>query len=356
MPDKIQKLREFLSDENTALLITSDVNRLYFSGFKSSAGAMFVTKDKAYLLVDFRYFEATYKSVSKDIVVLRYSRIFETVNELIEENSVKSIIIEDDFVTINKLNQLEKNLKAEIVTDFSLSEKILNLRMIKTETEIEKIITAQKIAEKSYLQLLNIVKVGVSERELAVELEYLMKKNGAEKIAFDLITISGNNTSLPHGVPSDKKLNEGDFITFDIGAVYDGYHSDMTRTVALSYATDEMREIYDVVLQAHLKAAEMIAVGNTCADVDNAARDFIASKGYGEYFGHTTGHGVGLEIHEKPTVYKTENTVLKSGMIITDEPGIYLPDKFGVRIEDMFLVTENGKKDLAFVDKELIIL
>ena len=356
MLDKIQKLREFLSDENTAILITSDVNRFYFSEFKSSAGAMFVTKDKAYLLVDFRYYEAAVKTVPKDIEVLCYNKLFETLNYLIVKFSIQAIIIEDDFITVGKLNQFKSNIKADIVVDFTLSDKILSLRMIKSDDELEKIITAQKIAEKSYSQLLNMIKAGVSERELAVELEYLMKKNGAEKIAFDLITISGKNTSLPHGVPSDKKLCEGDFITFDIGAVYDGYHSDMTRTVALSYATDEMREIYDVVLKAHLKAAEMITVGNTCADVDNAARDFIASKGYGEYFGHTTGHGVGLEIHEKPTVYKTEKTVLKSGMIITDEPGIYLPDKFGVRIEDMFLVTENGPKDLAFIDKELIIL
>lgn len=356
MLERISKLRELLEGEHSSILITSDVNRLYFSGFKSSAGAVFVTKNTAVLLVDFRYYEAAVNSVGREIDVICYKKIFDSLNDIILDKNIKSVIIEDDDVTVSRLSVLNKEIKAEIITDFSLSNKILDFRMIKSEQEIDKIITAQKIAEKSYLQLLNSIKQGVTERELAVELEYLIKKNGAERVAFDLITISGRNTSLPHGVPSDKKLCNGDFITFDIGAVYDGYHSDMTRTVALSYATDEMKEIYDIVLQAHLKAAQKIVVNNTCADVDNAARDYITSKGYGEYFGHTTGHGVGLEIHEKPTVYKTEKIQLESGMIITDEPGIYLPSKFGVRIEDMYLVTDNGPKDLAFIDKELIIL
>ncbi|MBQ6626388.1 MAG: aminopeptidase P family protein [Ruminococcus sp.] len=223
-------------------------------------------------------------------------------------------------------------------------------------SEINKIKIAQKIAEKSYLELLNFVKEGVTERELSVELEYLMKKNGAEKVAFDLIVVSGVNSSLPHGVPSDKRIENGDFITFDIGAVYDGYHSDMTRTVALRSVTDEMREIYDIVLKAHYKAADMIKSGNSIASVDSAARDYISEMGYGEYFGHTTGHGVGLEIHETPTVYHTNKEILEPSMVITDEPGIYLPDKFGVRIEDMYLVTENGCESLALIDKELTIL
>lgn len=356
MLERINKLRELLPDEHSGALITSDVNRFYFSGFKSSEGAVFVTSHSAALLVDFRYFEAAQSNVGSKINVICYKKLFDTLNEIILNENIKSVIIEDDDVTVNRLSAFRKEIKAEIVADFQLSDKILDLRMIKTQVEIEKIVTAQKITEKSYLQLLNSIKPGITERELAVELEYLMKKNGAEKVAFDLITISGKNTSLPHGEPSDKKLCNGDFITFDIGAVYDGYHSDMTRTIALGYATDEMREIYDIVLEAHLQAADKIKTGNTCADVDNAARDYIVSKGYGEYFGHSTGHGVGIEIHEKPTVYLTNDTILKDGMVITNEPGIYLPDRFGVRIEDMYLVTDNGYKDLTLIDKELIIL
>ncbi len=356
MLDRINKLRELLQDEHSAVLITSDVNRFYFSEFRSSAGAVFVTSDSATLLVDFRYYEAAQISVGGKINVICHKKLFDALNDIILDKNIKNVIIEDDDVTVNRLSVFHKEIKADVVADFQLSDKILDLRMIKTQVEVDKIVTAQKITEKSYLQLLNSIKPGVTEHELAVELEYLMKKNGAEKIAFDLITISGKNTSLPHGVPGDKCLCDGDFITFDIGAVYEGYHSDMTRTVALGYATDEMREIYNIVLEAHKKAASTIKVGNTCADVDNAARDYIISKGYGEFFGHSTGHGVGLEIHEKPTVYLTNDTILKTGMVITNEPGIYLPNKFGVRIEDMYLVTDNGYKDLALIDKELIIL
>ena len=351
MVERISRLREFLPDKHSAVLITSDVNRFYFSGFKSSAGAVFVTNYSATLLVDFRYFEAADKKVGDKINVICYKKLFDSLNEIIAKEQVTTVIIEDDDVTVNELSKLKRSINAEVVTDFEVSSKILDLRMVKSETEIEKIITAQKITEKSYLTLLNFVKEGVTERQLSVELEYLMKKNGAERIAFDLITISGKNTSLPHGVPSDKMLCSGDFITFDIGAVYDGYHSDMTRTVALGYATDEMHKIYDIVLTAHNKAAHKIISGNTCADVDNAARNYSVSKGYGECFGHTTGHGVGLEIHEKPTVYLSDDTVLRNNMIITNEPGIYIPSKFGVRIEDMYLVTDNGRKDLAFIEK-----
>ncbi len=356
MKSRIDKLRNLLTDENSAFLITCDVNRFYFTGFRSSAGAVLITRNRTFLLVDFRYFEAAQKTVTADIEVVCYKKLTDSVNTIASDNNVQSVIIEENDVTISKLHTLEKNLEIQVNCDFQLSEKILSLRMIKSHTEIEKIITAQKIAEKSYLQLLNSIKVGVTEKDLAVELEYLMKKNGAEKVAFDLITVSGKNTSLPHGVPSDKQLCDGDFITFDIGAVYDGYHSDMTRTVALSYATDEMREIYDVVLQAHYKACEKISAKSACADVDKAARDYITLKGYGEFFGHSTGHGVGLDIHENPVVYLTNDITLESNMVITNEPGIYLPDKFGVRIEDMYLVTDNGYKDLAFIDKELIII
>ncbi len=356
MVERIKKVRDLISDKDTAILITSDVNRFYFSGFRSSAGAVFVTKNSVSLLVDFRYAEAARNCADNNVDVICYNKLFDSLNKLIENEGIKAVIIEEDDVTIAQLKKIREELKVDIVDDFNLSDKILNLRMIKSDDEIDKIIKAQKITEKSYLELLNYVKVGVSEKKLALELEHLMKLNGAQRAAFDIIAISGKNTSLPHGVPSDKTLEKGDFITFDIGSVYDGYHSDMTRTIALGYATDEMSEIYDIVLKAHIEASRKIKSGNTTADVDNAARDYITSKGYGEYFGHTTGHGVGLEIHEKPTVYHTDKTILKPNMIITDEPGIYLPDKFGVRVEDMFFVTDNGYKDLASIDKELIIL
>ncbi len=356
MVDRIVKLRTSLPDEKSAFLIKSDVNRFYYSGFRSSAGFVLITAESATLLVDFRYFEAATKTVDKSINVVCYKKAFESINEILKAENISSVYVEKDFVTLSEFSVMNDSIDADIADDFDLSQTILLQRSIKSDVEIDKIITAQKIAEKSYLEVLNFVKNGITEREIALELEYLMKKYGAEKVAFDLIVVSGAKSSLPHGVPGDKAIQDGDFITFDIGAVYDGYHSDMTRTVALSYVTDEMKQVYDIVFDAHKEAEKLICAGNTCADVDNAAREYIISKGYGDYFGHSTGHGVGLEIHEKPTVYKTVKESLKSGMIITDEPGIYLPDKFGVRIEDMFLVQDNGCKSLANIDKELIIL
>lgn len=356
MFSRISKLRELITDSTTAILITSGVNRFYFTSFSSSAGALLVTKNTATLLVDFRYFESAQKKCDGSYDIVCYKKLTDPINNILVNQQIESVVIEDAVVTIKEFKEFDNKLNAQILTDFELSDKILSLRMIKSVDEIEKIKTAQKITEKSYLELLNYVKVGVSERALSNEFERLVKLNGGEKVAFDIISVSGKNTSLPHGVPSDKLLEHGDFITFDIGSVYDGYHSDMTRTIALGNVTDEMREIYDIVFNAHNAATYKIKPDYTCADVDNAAREFIKARGYGEYFGHTTGHGVGLEIHEKPTVYHTDSTVLQSGMVITNEPGIYLPKKFGVRIEDMYLVTDNGCEDLASIDKELLIL
>ena len=179
---------------------------------------------------------------------------------------------------------------------------------------------------------------------------------GAECKSFDLITITGKKTSLPHGVPSDGIVKEGDFFTFDFGAVYEGYHSDTTRTVAVKYATDKMTEIYNIVLKAQLAALEKIKPGVKCSEVDKTARDIISEHGYGKFFGHATGHGVGLDIHEAPTVSPRGEITLKSGMVITDEPGIYLPNEFGVRIEDMLCVTDEGCKNFVSLPKELIIV
>ncbi len=352
----IEKIINFLPDNNSAALITSAENRRYISGFLSSSGAVVVTMLNVYLLVDFRYFEAAQKSVNKDIKVLEYKNLPESLNEIFKDNNIKRIYIEHSRVTLNEYENLKNQLNVQIDKEKDISKYLLDVRAVKTNSEIEKIIKAQKITEKSYLEVLNYLKPGVEERKIAIELEYLIKKNGAERIAFDLITISGKKTSLPHGEPSNNMAKAGDFFTFDIGAVFEGYHSDMTRTVAVGYADDEMKEIYDIVLTAHKKAYKKIKEGSLCSDIDLAARDYIDQKGYGKYFGHSTGHGVGLEIHEEPVVFKTNKTVLKENMVITDEPGIYLPDKFGVRIEDMIRVTKNGAESLANIDKDLIIV
>ena len=352
----IEKLQNFLPDSATAALITSEINCRYFSGFNYTDGAVLITKDEAFLLCDFRYIEAAEKCAASGVTVVQFKRLYDTINDLIINRKLKALMVEEESVTIASLAVMKDKLRAELLTDAKLSEQIRAIRVIKTADEIALITKAQRITEKALTELLNTVKPGVTERQLSVELEHLIHVYGGEKIAFELITIAGANTSLPHGVPGDYAVKEGDFVTFDIGSVYQGYHSDMTRTYAVGHATDKMREIYDIVYRAHLLAFEKISAGNTTGDVDTAARDYIESKGYGQYFGHSTGHGVGLEIHEDPRVYKTDATVLTDGMVITDEPGIYLPGQFGVRIEDMVVVEGGRGRSLADLPKELIIL
>lgn len=342
-------------EANQAALVTDDISIFYFTGLANSEGNLLITADESYLLVDFRYIEAAEKNVKTSKVVM-FSQIYDVLNELISVNDIKEILLESDKVTISKYNEMQKNLKASLKDSDELSERIKLLRLIKNENEVEKLKKAQNIAEKAYLEVLNIVKPGITEKQIALELEYLMKKNGAEKIAFDLITVTGKKTSLPHGVPGDVQVETGDFVTFDIGAVYEGYHSDMTRTVVIGEASDEQKKIYNIVLKAHLEGLKAVKAGVRCCDVDKVCRDIIKEEGYGEYFGHGTGHGVGLEIHEEPRVNPKGETVLKPGMVITVEPGIYLPDKFGVRIEDTVLVTEEGFETFAHIPKELIIL
>ena len=355
MMTAIQRIQDFLPDEKTAALVTSELNRRYLSSFHSSAGAILVTKHRSVLLLDFRYYEAATRCVEPPLEVVRFIRLIDDLNRVFLDWQIQSVYIEDESMTVARCRELEESFIPAVITD-GLSSELNRIRMCKSESEVEKIVTAQRITERAYSQVLNYVKPGVTERKIAIELEHLIKLYGGERVAFDLICVTGENTSLPHGVPGERVVKEGDFFTFDIGAVYEGYHSDMTRTVAVGSATDEMRMIYETVLQAHLKALRAIKAGNTAADVDIAARDHIESCGYGDYFGHSTGHGVGLDIHEAPAVYKTNQTVLRDNMVITDEPGIYLPEKFGVRIEDMVLVKGDTPVDLAQISKQFTII
>lgn len=351
----LYELRDFLPDERTAALVTGEVNRRYLSGFPSMAGAVLVTKNRFLLLLDFRYFEAASKRVEPPLEVVRFDRLTDDLNSIFLKENIQYVYIEDESVTVSRYHEMQESLIPGVLTD-GLSAKLCELRMCKTDEEIGKIIAAQRITERAYTEVLNMLRPGVSERKIALELEHLIKTYGGERVAFDLICVTGENTSLPHGVPTDRIVKEGDFFTFDIGSVYDGYHSDMTRTVAVKSADEDMRKIYDTVLQAHLKAEKAIIAGNKAADVDIAAREHIESCGCGRYFGHSTGHGVGLEIHEAPAVYKTNLTVLRDNMVITDEPGIYLPGRFGVRIEDMYLVKGDHAVDLAQIPKDLTII
>lgn len=355
---RLEKLTSLLKADNEAILITNEINVGYFSGFQHSEGAMLVTKYASYLFVDFRYFEAAQK-FSKNCKVICYSRFLSDVSNILKTTAVKYLYVEISDLNLFKFNKYKEaflNTGVECITTSALDSKITEIRITKDKAECEKILKAQQITEEAYYEVLNFLKPGVTERRIAVELEYLIKLKGAERVSFDLITITGKKTSLPHGVPSDDVVCRGDFFTMDIGAVFEGYHSDTTRTVAIGYADDEKREIYNIVLKAQLAALEKIKAGALCSDIDKTARDIIDEAGYGKYFGHSTGHGVGLEIHEAPAVSPKNNVKLKPGMVITDEPGIYLPQKFGVRIEDMVCVTEEGCKNFVTLPKELIIV
>lgn len=355
---RLDKLKGFIKNKDEALLITNEVNIGYFSGFFHSEGYLLVTIENSYLIVDFRYAEAAEKKSSGCKVVM-YSKLSQDLLSILEKENIKSVTFEADNITVSRFEFFKKFLaqhNIDCFADQKLCKHIADIRIIKDSSEIEKIQKAQNIAEKAYLEVLNYVKPGVTEKKISARLEYLMNIYGAECKSFDLITITGKKTSLPHGVPSDGIVKEGDFFTFDFGAVYEGYHSDTTRTVAVKYATDKMTEIYNIVLKAQLAALEKIKPGVKCSEVDKTARDIISEHGYGKFFGHATGHGVGLDIHEAPAVSPRGEITLKSGMVITDEPGIYLPNEFGVRIEDMLCVTDEGCKNFVSLPKELIIV
>ncbi|MGN1127145.1 MAG: M24 family metallopeptidase, partial [Ruminococcus sp.] len=278
------------------------------------------------------------------------------INSVLSHEKVSSCFLETDKVTMSQFSVFKEKLNSQISNDNTLDEIIKDMRIVKDDYEITLLQKAQDIAEKAYKKVLPMVKPGVSEREISIELEHQMKLLGAKDISFDLITITGKKTSLPHGVPSDDKICDGDFFTFDIGATFMGYHSDMTRTVAVGSATDEMKKVYNTVLIAHKKALSAVKPGVLCSDIDKIARDYIYENGFEGCFGHATGHGVGLDIHEYPTVSTRCDTMLKEGMVITIEPGIYLKGRFGVRIEDTVVVTNDGYRSFASIPKELIIL
>ena len=354
--NKFERLFAVLPDEIDAAIITSGVNRRYFSGMKSSAGTVVAFRDKAYLIIDFRYIEAATKKV-KDAQVILQGKLFDQINELLKKHGAKTAAIESDTMTVSMLNMYKGRITAaEIVSSSALSDAIGELRIVKTQDEIDKMIKAQRIAEAAFENVLNFIKPGVTEKEIGLCLDYYMLKNGAEALSFDTIAITGANTSLPHGVPGDNVVKEGSFVLMDYGATYDGYHSDMTRTVCVGKPTEKMEQVYNIVLDAQLKTIAAIKEGITGHDADKVARDVITAAGYGEMFGHSLGHGVGMEIHEAPTAAPSSTRVLKENMIVTVEPGIYIPGEFGVRIEDFVIVKKDGCENMTLAKKSLISL
>lgn len=333
-------------------LIVSPESRRYFTGFNASDGFLFITKSGSVFLTDSRYIEAAKNKIICCEVEEQKGKLMDYAKRF----NCKVLAVEADRLTVTQLKNLRKALHGIKLTTVSTDKIIDSFRAVKNEAEIENICKAQRIAEAAFDHILGFIKVGVTEKEVALELDHYMLSHGADGLSFETIAISGANTSKPHGVPTDKKIEHGDFVTMDYGAVVNGYHSDMTRTVAVGAASDEQKKIYKIVFEAQLAVLRVLKNGVKCSDADKAARDVITEAGYGEYFRHSTGHGVGIEIHEKPFVSPKSTATLRSGNVVTDEPGIYIPGKFGVRIEDMALITENGCKNLTKAPKELIII
>lgn len=352
---RFEKLFEIF-DGADCVLITSDINRRYFTGMKSSAGVVVAFPEKAYLLIDFRYIEKARATV-KNAEVIEAKKLYPQIMELFNKHGAETVAIESENMTVKELNAYEHFFKEmTFIHNDSLSNAISALRMVKDDEEIECIKKAQRIAEKALEELMGFIKVGVTEREIALELNRLMFAYGAEDLSFDTIVLSGANTSMPHGVPSDKKVEDGDFVLMDFGAVYNGYHSDMTRTVCVGEPTDEMKKVYDIVLNAQLAGIKAAKSGILGCDLDKIARDVIEQNGYGACFGHSLGHGVGMDIHEKPNASPNYKLPLSAGAVVTVEPGIYIAGKFGVRIEDFVILTENGCENLTKSAKNLISL
>lgn len=354
---RIAKVAASLPENVDAAIVTSEINRRYICGFLSSDGYVVITREKSYFLTDYRYVEAARNYITWCEVV-GYMNMKETLGDLVATHNIKTAAIEIERTTILEADGLDELFApAVLLRDNTLDSIINEMRIHKSEAEVELMRRAQIISEDSLHSVLKNMREGMSERDLAIEIEYFMKKNGAERIAFDLIIASGENGSMPHAVPGERTIRPGDLITFDIGAVVDGYHSDMTRTVAFGNISEKQREVYYTVLGAQKAAMEYVENGGqVLCECDAAARDFIANAGYGDYFTHSTGHGVGLEIHEKPGVHTRAKDTIPLGSIITVEPGIYLEGQFGVRIENMIYKTENSMVNLTTFERELIIL
>lgn len=345
------------SNDLDAMLLTGEANRFYASGFHSSGtdGVALVTRKKAYYFTDSRYTEAAERYVQgAELREIGRGRGYAAlIEEVVTEQCIRRMGFEDAYMTVQEYERYHKALSCDLVP---ATELLWKLRMVKDDEELEAMIAAQRIAERALEEILEEIRPGVTEKEIAARLQYLMLHYGGSDMSFDPIVVSGANGSLPHGVPSEKKIQQGEFVTMDFGCIYHGYCSDMTRTVAVGFATEEMHRVYHTVLTAQLAGINAARAGVTGREVDGAARAVIDAAGYGAYFGHSFGHGVGVEIHEAPNASPGNENPLPAGAVISTEPGIYLPGKMGVRIEDVILLTEKGCRNITRAPKELLVL
>ncbi|MDD3346403.1 Xaa-Pro peptidase family protein [Oscillibacter sp.] len=356
--NRFQKIAAQLKAWNLdALLLTGEANRFYASGFHSAGGdgAALITEKNAYYFTDSRYTEAARRQIQgAELREIGHGRGYaELVSEVVSQQQIGRMGFEDGCMTVREYEHYHKVLLCDLTP---ATELLMRLRSVKDAGELEAMTAAQRIAERALADILEEIRPGVTEKELAGRLQYLMLHYGASDMSFDPIVVSGPNGSLPHGVPSERPIGQGEFVTMDFGCVYHGYCSDMTRTVAVGYATEEMEKVYQTVLCAQQAGIHAARAGVTGREVDGAARAVIDAAGYGAFFGHSFGHGVGVEIHEAPNASPMNEKPLPAGAVISAEPGVYLPGKLGVRIEDVIVLTEDGCRNLTKAPKDLLIL
>ena len=352
-------IREQLAPhELDAILLTEEANRFYATGFHSSGtdGAALITRRHTYYLTDGRYIEAAGNALPSDVLFRQTAagknyQFF--LKEILAEEKLEKVGFENAAMTVADWEKYRRELPCTLVP---ASDILKELRQRKDAEELQALEDAQRIAERTLDDILREIRPGITERELAARIQYLLLHYGASDKSFDPIVVSGPNGSLPHGVPSEREIRAGEFVTMDFGCIYHGYCSDMTRTVAVGCVTDEMRTVYQTVLDAQLAGIAAARPGVTGKDVDAAARTVIERAGFGQYFSHSFGHGVGVEIHEAPNASSINDKPLPAGAVISAEPGIYIPGRLGVRIEDVIVLQESGARNLTNAPKDLLVL
>ncbi len=353
----LERLKRRIADsELDAVLLINPENRFFATGFRSTAGVVLVTAKDAWLITDARYIEAATNAAAGEYQVLLHTNdnpLSACIQRIIAQEGIQKLGGESSRLSYEEYVYYEKVTGLKLIGCQALLDE---LRARKSEQELAAMRKAQEITDHAFSYILTVLRPGLTEKQVAAELVYAMLKEGAERMSFEPIVVAGIRSSMPHGTPSDNVLKDGDFVTMDFGCVYQGYCSDMTRTVAIGHATEEMRKVYDTVLRAQLAGISASKAGVLGRDVDKAARDVIEAAGYGEYFGHGYGHCLGLEIHEAPYASPNGYVSMPLDCVCSAEPGIYLPGKFGVRIEDVVIFRENGCEVLTKSPKELIIV
>lgn len=358
---QLKRLQAIMNDKGVdGILLSSTLNQRYITNFNFDDGYVLVFKNKAYVLTDFRYIEAANNEVNhEDFEILTpKGGHLKCVAQLALENGVKTVLVEESSLSLEYLSYFEKAAEGNVNYISGASAILTDMRMVKTPEELENMAQAQRITDEAFAHIIGFIRPDMTEIDVALEIEFFMRKNGAERTSFDTIAVSGTASSMPHGVPRNVKLERG-FLTMDFGCVYNGYCSDMTRTVVLGKADDEVKKVYYTVLEAQTKALEAAANGERgCYRLDEIARDIINGAGYEGKFGHSLGHGVGMFIHESPRLAPgiDRGTKLVTGNVVTFEPGIYISGKYGCRIEDMAAITDDGIRNFTKSPKELIEL